>query len=429
MENYRPIANLCSTSKVFEKLILKRIMELQDEKGVDFTGKQQHGFKKNHGTSTLGIQLQSIIARALDDSKYVLMASLDLSAAFDLVNVKLLIKRLYLIGLPKDVIELIKIWLTGRMFYVSIDGKNSIMLELLCGTVQGSILGPILYAIYVSPVFHVADMSNFADDNFIISWSESKVLLVNDMETKLEAITRWLKKSGLIVNETKTELCLFYKKDTHPVEIFLNGTKLHSKKSINALGVLFDSKLQWTDHVALTIKKANGALNAIKLIKRFFTQTELIQLLTSNFYSILYYNSEIWHLNNLNVRLKQLLLSASAKAIKVCLRYPDPLLSYIKLHEIVKRATPSQFLLYKHSILLYKLFNGKQPMNEWCSLNFQQIMTPRQTKFKVAETNLNKIGKNILVNRLSVLNDKIPMEWLNLSLTQYKLKIKSLFLL
>ena len=94
IENYRPIANLCSTSKIFERLILNRILDLEFQNKTDITGKQQHGFKKNHSTSTVGILLQSLISRALDEDNFALMASLDLSAAFDIVNIKLLIKRL-----------------------------------------------------------------------------------------------------------------------------------------------------------------------------------------------------------------------------------------------------------------------------------------------------------------------------------------------
>jgi hypothetical protein len=89
LANYRPIANLCSISKVFEKLILKRILEIQDESGVDITGKQQHGFKKGRSTLILGLKIQSLIARALDEDNYAIMASLVLSAAFDVVNISL----------------------------------------------------------------------------------------------------------------------------------------------------------------------------------------------------------------------------------------------------------------------------------------------------------------------------------------------------
>ena len=80
---------------------------------------------------------------------------------------------------------------------------------------------------------------------------------------------------------------------------------INSNRSINVLGVIFDSKLQWSDHIALTIKKSFSALNAICLIKKFFNQKELIQLITSNFYSIMFYNSEIWHLPLLNSNLKK----------------------------------------------------------------------------------------------------------------------------
>jgi hypothetical protein len=96
------------------------------------------------------------------------MASLDLSETFYMVNIMLLIKRLKIIGLPDDVVELVKVWLTERSFHVSADGNNSSMLDLVCGTVQGSILGPMLYTIHVLPLFDHHKLTNFADDNFII---------------------------------------------------------------------------------------------------------------------------------------------------------------------------------------------------------------------------------------------------------------------
>jgi hypothetical protein len=81
---------LCSTSKVFEKLILKRILEIQDANGVNLTGPSQRGVKGGGSTSTLSLNLQSIISRALDIVEYVPVSSLDLSAAFDIVNIDLL---------------------------------------------------------------------------------------------------------------------------------------------------------------------------------------------------------------------------------------------------------------------------------------------------------------------------------------------------
>ena len=91
IENYRPIANLCAASKVFEKLILKRILEIQESHNVDLTNSAQHGFKRKRSTASLSLTLQTLIAHALDDDNYAIMASLDLSAAFDVVNIKLLL--------------------------------------------------------------------------------------------------------------------------------------------------------------------------------------------------------------------------------------------------------------------------------------------------------------------------------------------------
>ena len=323
IENYRPIANLCSISKIFEKLILKRIMEVQDLNNVDITGKQQHGFKKGKSTLSLGLKIQSLLARALDDDNYALMASLDLSAAFDVVNIRLLVKRLKIVGLPEDVINLIEIWLQDRSFYVSVNNKTSLLYELTSGTVQGSILGPILYALYVSPVFDLVCMSSFADDNFTIKWNINKNELIKDMENELEVLTKWLKDSGLKVNEDKTEIVLFYRKDSRPITLKLNGTQLVSKNSMNVLGVIFDSKLQWAQQVANSVQRARKALSAIGIIRRYFTTNELLGLMTSNYYSILYYNSEIWHVPSLKTQIKQLILSASAKALKVCMFKPE----------------------------------------------------------------------------------------------------------
>ena len=165
IENYRPISNLCSTSKIFEKLILKRILDIQTDQGVDLTGNSQHGFKKKRSTTSLSLTIQTIIAHALDDDNLAIMASLDLSSAFDMVNVDLLLKRLKIMVLPEDLVNLIRVWLQNRSYYVSIDGKNSTLYDLLLGTVQGSVLGPVLYAIFISPIYDIEDMSTCFDQS------------------------------------------------------------------------------------------------------------------------------------------------------------------------------------------------------------------------------------------------------------------------
>ena len=248
------------------------------------------------------------------------------------------------------------------------------------------------------------------------------------METKLKLIIKWLKDSGLKVNEAKTEVCLFYRKDTPQVVITVSGIRVKSKDHMNVLGITFDSKLTWANHVAIQTNKANSALHAIRLIRKFFNQDEILSLLTSNFYSILYYNSEVWHLPTLKPELKQLLLSASAKALKISQRVPDSYESFVNIHTSCKRALPNQLITYKHAILLHKIFNTQSPEIDWIDLNFNQTFNSRQLHFNTIKTNNFIVGNNILNTRLTVLNTKIPLNDLNMSLESFKVKYKSIML-
>ena len=148
----------------------------------------------------------------------------------------------------------------------------------------------------------------------------------------------------------------------------------------------------------------------------------------SNFYSILFYNSEVWHLPNLKAPLKQLLLSASAKALKLSQRTPDPFESFINIHKSCNRASPEQMIIYKHAILLHKLYNTHQPQTDWIELNFNQILTSWQEHFKSIKNNNYIVGGNLLSTRLSVLNRKVLLDDLNLTLASYKVKYKQILL-
>ena len=135
-------------------------------------------------------------------------------------------------------------------------------------------------------------------------------------------------------------------------------------------------------------------------LRNFFHTQELLQLITSNFYSIFFYNSEIWHLKSLKCNLKQKLLSSSAKAIKICIKYCTNHISFTDIHNMFKRATPEKFLLYKLALSLFKLYNSPCYSLEWAALNFNQILTSRQTKLLAIRANKKKIGVNALGNIL-----------------------------
>ena len=244
----------------------------------------------------------------------------------------------------------------------------------------------------------------------------------------LNNISNWLKDSGLIVNANKTEICIFSKKDTATITITIDGQRVQSSKTINVLGITFDSRLTWGPQVTKAITKSSRALNALRLIGRFFNREEKIQLVTSNYYSILFYNSEVWYLNNLKQNYKNMILSASAKALRYCLKNYDPFVSNINLHLMAKRATPEKLMLYKTALQLHKTFNNQIPTTDWISLNNNIVFTSRQRNFITARNIVYKISSNKISNRFWHLNGKISLDWLNMSFTTFKINCKRLLL-
>ena len=236
---------------------------------------------------------------------------------------------------------------------------------------------------------------------------------------------------GLQVQWTliNTEICLFSRTNIPPVFIKISNQEVETKNQINVLGIIFDSNLQWGPQVTSTLKKANKALNAIKLIPNYFTSSELLQLVTSNFFSVLYDNSEVWHLKTLNQSMKSKLLSTSAKALKLCAKTPDMwMMSFPNLHKMAGRTTPDKMIDYKLALQLFRVVNYHIPTPDWINLNLNNIQTTKQTKLATQRTNRLKIGMNIFSNRLHYLNGKIELDWLNLSFGSYKVKCKKLFL-
>ena len=130
----------------------------------------------------------------------------------------------------------------------------------------------------------------------------------------------------------------------------------------------------------------------------------------------------------LRTDLKQHLLSTWALALKLSKTNRDPLESFLNIHKSSKRAQPEQLLVYKHAILLHKIYNEKIPPMDWVELTFNQTITSRETFFNTIKTNRNKVGNNILSTRLSVLNKKIKLEDLNLAINVFKLKYKQILI-
>ena len=199
---------------------------------------------------------------------------------------------------------------------------------------------------------------------------------------------------------------------------------------MNVLGVVFDSKLNWSTHVAQTIVKAKRALIALRLIKRFFSISEMRTLLDANFYSILYYNAVIWLTPHLSSDLKQNLLSISANALRTCLKHDGFELSFENIHKVHKKSTPKQIMLYQQAILLHKIINHKNFPScfEHITVIEQVVCTRRQLRLKFFKNNKLKIGLNMTANKFFNISDQVGMDLLNLSFVHYKKIMKIQFL-
>ena len=155
---------------------------------------------------------------------------------------------------------------------------------------------------------------------------------------------------------------------------------------------------------------------------------EKMTLLISLFYSKLYYGSEIWHIPGRTLTQNKKLKLASANALRSCNKTLTIYHTHTEIHLLSKRALPDQMLKYKHAISMFKLFNHCQPETEFLQMNFQLNQNPRikYTNFFLRQN--YDSGKNMLLNRLAHLNDKIEKSWLDQSLNTFKIKCKQLFL-
>jgi len=424
--NFRPITSLCALAKVLERCILNRITSLGD-----FTGQSQHGFKKNHSTNTAILQLQHEIAASLDDGLYHGVVSLDLSAAFDMVNPDLLINRMMIAGLPNDVTTLVKNWLTNRAAYVKFGGESSMFFNVPEGTVQGSVLGPILFAIFVAPMFELATVSSYADDSYLSEKNHDLNNMVTNLSTKANLLTNWFKASGLVVNESKTEFCVFHKNRKVTCQIQINDVIIKNTPTLKTLGITFDENLTW-DHQIQQISKSCSKLNSgFQILKKFFTRTELLTLATSLYYSKMYYAAETWLSHGLSVRNQNALMSISAKVLKTVTGIKcnqDDGISFLELHKKTNRATPKMMTSYVQATCLHRIINNEVPSAIYLDLLTHHQELRRHYKPTFVKTNKTKIGENILRNRVQKTKNSLSGDWSVLSYDRMKIKAKRDFL-
>ena len=239
--NYRPISLLSNINKILEKLVFNRLYNFLEESQCIYS--LQFGFRKKHSTNHALVEITENIRKALDENKFACGVFVDFQKAFDTVNHDILINKLDHYGVRGIENNWFRSYLTGRTQFVSILGFDSNTKPVSHGVPQGSVLGPLLFLLYINDL-HTALSSkvfHFADDTNLLNISNSAKKLQKSLNSDLKILYQWLLANKISLNCDKTEIIFFRKagEEIPNVTIKLNGHRLHTSKYIKYLGVLY----------------------------------------------------------------------------------------------------------------------------------------------------------------------------------------------
>ena len=258
VNNFRPISLLSIFDKIIEKLMHKRLYDFFDEHNILY--ELQFGFRKKMSTSHSLLEITEEIKESIDNGKFGCGIFIDLKKAFDTVNHKILLTKLEHYGIRGALLKWFESYLSNRKQYVYHNGIASDMKEITCGVPQGSVLGPLLFLIYVNDLPNISDKLRFflfADDTNIYYDSEDLIELEKTVNNELRKLSQWLNINRLALNVSKTNFVIFRakKKVYHNVTLILNRKAIEQKDHVKYLGVLMDEHLNWKKQIANVTKK------------------------------------------------------------------------------------------------------------------------------------------------------------------------------
>ena len=271
MSNYRPISIILVFSKVFERVMYNRVYNHLDSKGL-LSEKQFGGFRGINSTEHAILQLTRDITDSFEKGEYTLGVFIDLSKAFDTVDHQILIKKLQYYGIDGTALEWFKSDLSYRKQYISTQDVSENCLDIICGVPQGSILGPLIFLIYVNDLFKASNPLMevmFADDkNLFISHKNIDTLFAS-MNKELENVSTWFRSNRLSLNVDKTKLLLF-----HPLSkwqslsqtlpnLLIENIHIKREHVTKFLGVFIDENLSWKQHIDIVSSKISKSIGIL----------------------------------------------------------------------------------------------------------------------------------------------------------------------
>ena len=296
--NYRPISVLSTFSKLFEKLIYTRLISFIHKH--DILSESQFGFRRNRSTDLATSYVVNKLCNDIDDNHFSIGIFLDLSKAFDTVNHDILIRKLEHYGIRGIALDLFKSYLCDRSQYVLYNSVKSTDRPITCGVPQGSVLGPLLFILYINDICNTSDIITFclfADDTSLLYTDKNVDLAVQNLNLELRKITTWLLANKLCINVLKSNYIIFCAsqyKYIQSVPIILNDTNLDQAKGTKFLGIYIDENLTWKKHIDIITAKISKNIGVMNRLKYFLPSSILLTLYNSFVLPYLNYSILTW---------------------------------------------------------------------------------------------------------------------------------------
>ena len=459
-KSYRPVALLPIASKVLERVIHEQINEHM--KTNQFWHPNHHAYRKSRNTETAVIQMYDTWVQAIQEGKIATATMIDMSAAFDTVDIEILLEKCRLYNFGEKAEHLLRSYLENRKQLVSIGGKNSEILQLEAGVPQGSILGPIMYTIYTNDfpeVVHEEGCNQgqeeggsikfrtmcsecgavvcFADDSTYTVISSNTNIMTNKVNKKFGEMTEYLGEQRLSVNEDKTHLMLLTTRQKkrnmlNTVRINTEEEDIELSQSEKLLGVELEENMGFDKHIDMIVEKMKTGIKALKAISKIANFTTRKNILNGVITSRLTYMIALWG-GTAEYRIDKLQrLQTEALRITAKRRWEVVGRKLVSTRELLKQTgqlSVRQLKAYHTLTQVKKILTEKEP-----EYMYRRLTENRKHKYStrrnvdveliVPETN-SRLAKLSFRWRGAELYNSLPREIRDETLTNFKTKTRA----